>query len=139
MSPAKRSEAFRRQVEARAGSRCEYCLLPASVAFYPHEVDHVVARKHGGDTTLANLAFACWRCNRHKGTDLTSFDPETNALTHLFDPRSSPWPEHFTFQAGLLLGMSAEGRTTLRLLQINTAERIAERLRLVALGLYMVS
>jgi hypothetical protein len=57
MSPAKRSEAFRRQVEARAGSRCEYCLLPASVAFYPHEVDHVVARKHGGDTTLGKRIF----------------------------------------------------------------------------------
>lgn len=61
------SAALRREVIERAGNRCEYCLLPAEVAFYPHEVDHVIAEKHGGATDIDNLAFACWRCNRHKG------------------------------------------------------------------------
>jgi hypothetical protein len=43
--------ALRRLVEARAGQRCEYCWLPAELAFLlPHEVDHVIAEKHGGDT-----------------------------------------------------------------------------------------
>jgi hypothetical protein len=69
--------ALRREVIERAGNRCEYCRLPAEVAFYPHEVDHVIAEKHGGTNNIDNLAFACWRCNRHKGSDLTSFDPET--------------------------------------------------------------
>ena len=49
-------------------------MLPAAVAFFPHEVDHVVAEKHGGTTVETNLAFTCWRCNRHKGTDLASID-----------------------------------------------------------------
>ena len=31
--------ALRRDVIERAGDRCEYCLLPAGVAFFPHEVD----------------------------------------------------------------------------------------------------
>jgi len=137
MSPARISEALRRVVETRAGSRCEYCLLPTSVAFYPHEVDHIIARKHGGESLLENLALACWRCNRHKGSDLTSFDPDTGALTLLFSPRNQRWPEHLALEAGLLIGLSAEGRTTLRLLQLNNAARIDERLRLLAVGLYV--
>ncbi|WP_225912631.1 HNH endonuclease [Nostoc flagelliforme] len=49
---------------------CEYCQLPAEVAFFPHEIDHVIAQKHGGETNAENLALTGWRCNRHKGTDL---------------------------------------------------------------------
>lgn len=61
----------RREVLERAGNRCEYRLLPAEVAFFPREVDHVIAEKHGRATDIDNLAFARWRCNRHKGSDLT--------------------------------------------------------------------
>ena len=64
------SDALRRQVENRANHQCEYCLLPDHLSFYPHEVDHVIALKHNGATTAENLAYACWRCNRYKGTDL---------------------------------------------------------------------
>lgn len=39
---------LRNQVYERAGNQCEYCLIPESVAFVSHEVDHVIARKHGG-------------------------------------------------------------------------------------------
>ncbi|WP_375514310.1 HNH endonuclease [uncultured Nostoc sp.] len=76
---------LRRLIEERANYRCEYCQLPAGVAFFPHEIDHVIAQKHGGTTDADNLALTCWRCNRHKGTDLGSFDPETGAfsLTHI--------------------------------------------------------
>lgn len=42
------SPTLRRQVEQRANDRCEYCLLPADVTFFPHELDHVIAIKHGG-------------------------------------------------------------------------------------------
>lgn len=63
---------LRRLVVERAGERCEYCLLPSGVSFFPHEVDHVIAEKHGGVTTADNLAFTCWRCNRRKGSDLGS-------------------------------------------------------------------
>ncbi|MBA2647884.1 MAG: HNH endonuclease [Pyrinomonadaceae bacterium] len=80
--------AVRRLVVERAGNRCEYCLLPADVAFFPHEVDHVIAEKHGGKTEADNLAFSCWRCNRHKGSDLGSFDPQTQNFSLLFNPRT---------------------------------------------------
>jgi len=124
------SEALRRQIEQRAEHRCEYCHLPASLSFYPHEIDHVVARKHGGKTTLENLAFACWRCNRHKGSDLGSFDPKTGEFSYLFNPRTQRWEIHFTLEASQIIGQTPEGRTTAHLLKFNTKDRIAERQRM---------
>jgi 5-methylcytosine-specific restriction endonuclease McrA len=50
---------LRRLVQHRATSRCEYCLLPESAAFLSHEIDHVVAEKHGGQTVEDNLAWSC--------------------------------------------------------------------------------
>lgn len=119
--------ALRREVVERAGNRCEYCRLPAAVAFYPHEVDHVIAEKHGGATGTDNLAFSCWRCNRHKGSDLASFDPETGELSPLFNPRTQVWAEHFTHEEGRIVGLTAAGRATVNLLQLNSEERLRER------------
>jgi hypothetical protein len=121
------SAALRREVIKRAGNRCEYCLLPAEVAFYPHEVDHVIAEKHGGATDINNLAFACWRCNRHKGSDLTSFDPQTQQLNPLFNPRTQIWSEHFAYEGERITGLTPEGRTTISLLQLNSDARLTER------------
>lgn len=120
--------ALRREVIERAGNRCEYCLLPTEFAFYPHEVDHVIAEKHGGATDIDNLAFACWRCNRHKGSDLTSFDPETRQLSPLFNPRTQVWAKHFAYEKERLVGLTPEGRTTVNLLRLNSEERLSERL-----------
>jgi len=125
------SAALRRLVEERANYQCEYCLLPAGVAFFPHEVDHIIAAKHEGQTNEENLAFACWRCNRHKGTDLGSFDPQTERFSFLFNPRTQLWAEHFRLEDFRIIGLTPEGRTTANLLQLNTEERIAERQRLL--------
>ncbi|MBV6624075.1 MAG: HNH endonuclease [Rivularia sp. (in: Bacteria)] len=123
------SVALRRQVEQRANYSCEYCLLRSDVAFYSHEVDHIIAVKHGGATDAENLAFTCWRCNRHKGTDLGSFDPQTGEFSFLFHPRKQKWEEHFRMENFNIQGLTAEGRTTANLLQLNIDERIAERQR----------
>ncbi len=121
---------LRRLVEQRAGYRCEYCLLLAYVSTIPHEVDHVIAEKHGGMTTTDNLAFACWRCNRRKGTDLGSFDPQTGKFSFLFNLRTQVWSEHFVMLPDFSLsGITPEGRTTVSLLQLNGQRRIAERKR----------
>ena len=71
---------LRREVRERAGERCEYCLLAESQAFFPHEPDHLIALKHGGETTSANLALACFDCNRFKGSDIASIDTVTSEL-----------------------------------------------------------
>jgi hypothetical protein len=124
------SASLRRLIEERAGNRCEYCLIPAEVTFFPHEVDHIIAEKHEGKTIAENLALTCWRCNRYKGTDLGSFDPETGKFCFLFNPRTQKWQEHFKHEDLQIIRLTPEGRTTVRLLQLNTEERFAERQRL---------
>lgn len=123
---------LRRLVEDRAQNCCEYCLLPAKVAFFPHEIDHIVAEKHGGQTDAENLAYTCWRCNRHKGSDLGSFDPETQAFCFLFNPRQGKWTEQFQLEGVIIIGLTAVGRTTVKLLQLNSQKRLAERQNLIS-------
>lgn len=79
---------LRRQVIERAGHRCEDCLLPQDLAASAHQVDHVIAEKHGGQTSLDNLALSCTVCNRRKGSDIGSINPETGSLVPLFNPRT---------------------------------------------------
>ncbi len=133
MSKTYISTNLRRLVEERAGDRCEYCLIPAGITFFPHEVDHVIAEKHEGKTIAENLALTCWRCNRHKGTDLGSFNPQTGNFCFLFNPRTQKWEEHFKQENLEMIGLTPEGRTTIRLLQLNSEARLAERQRLQTL------
>ena len=79
---------LRQQVMQRALERCEYCHLPENAGFASHEIDHIIAQKHGGQTVLSNLALSCILCNKHKGSDLASIDPTTNQLVRLFHPRN---------------------------------------------------
>ncbi len=72
---------LRKRVMTRARNRCEYCLLPQAFALHKHEPDHVIAQQHDGETSFENLALACMRCNRHKGSNVGSFDPLTDILT----------------------------------------------------------
>ena len=44
----------------RGLSRCEYCLLPAQLTDAPFQIDHIVAKKHGGASTADNLALSCY-------------------------------------------------------------------------------
>ncbi len=57
--------ALRRQVYERAKGCCEYCLIPDLAAFSAHEIDHIIAEKHGGLTEAENLALSCTLCNKH--------------------------------------------------------------------------
>jgi len=40
-----------RLVWRRAHHRCEYCQLPQTFSTLTFEIDHVLAKKHGGRTT----------------------------------------------------------------------------------------
>jgi hypothetical protein len=129
MSSPHISKEWRTAVIERANGRCEYCHKP-QVLFFAHEVDHVIARKHGGETALDNLAFACFECNRYKGSDIASLDPETRELTLLFNPRLQNWHDHFRFRSGRIEPITAVGRVTAFLLHLNDVERIQERVAL---------
>jgi hypothetical protein len=47
-----------------------------------------------------------------------------------FTPRTQRWTEHFKFVGTSLIELTPEGRTTIKLLQINSEEQCAERQRL---------
>jgi HNH endonuclease len=49
---------LRRQVVEGAGNCCEYCLLPQELAASTHQVDHVIAEKHDGQTVIEKLALS---------------------------------------------------------------------------------
>jgi HNH endonuclease len=133
---AENSAALRRLVSDRAHHKCEYCKLHQDFSIYTHEIDHVIATKHNGKTRENNLALACLPCNRYKGSDLTSFDPLTDQLTRLFNPRQQQWDEHFRSDNGLIVGLTAIGRTTVFLLQMNEPSRMLTRQMLMATGMY---
>lgn len=126
---------LRQLTRDRALARCEYCLLPDEFAFFPHQIDHVVAQKHGGATEQENLAWACVLCNIHKGSDLTSIDPKTGQLERLFNPREDNWQEHFRWVVARIEPLTSIGRVTERLLQLNMPARLEERLPLVTAGI----
>ena len=125
---------LRRKVVERAGKCCEYCLIHQNLAASTHQVDHVTAEKHGGKTTLENLALSCTLCNRRKGSDLSSIDPETGAVVALFHPRCQRWLEHFKLDGSRIVGVTPEGRATAELFQLNSFERLVERAELTRAG-----
>jgi hypothetical protein len=111
--------------------------MPESLSFASHQIDHIIAEKHGGPTDPENLALCCTLCNRHKGSDLTAIDPQTGQIVGLFNPRRQVWTEHFRLVPdGTLTGDTPEGRATIRLLQLNRLERIEERRMLATAGLW---
>jgi 5-methylcytosine-specific restriction endonuclease McrA len=130
------SESLRRQARERAQGRCEYCLEHDEDAAIPHQADHVIAEKHGGATTLDNLAWACATCNLHKGTDLTSIDPVTGHITPLYNPRRQAWHRHFRVEGSRIIPKTASGRVTVFLLQLNDEWRLEEREGLISIGHY---
>lgn len=114
-------------VANRAGLCCEYCLLHEEDSFTPHQIDHIVSRKHGGDSTPDNLAYACIRCNAWKGSDIAAFGFETGGIAALFDPRKDRWPEHFRLDAGEIIPLTNTGAATVRLRRLNLLGRVTER------------
>ncbi len=131
------SDSLRRLVRERAGGRCEYCrILPSAIA--KHHIEHILPLKHGGQTVEENLALACPFCNEQKGTDVGSYDFETDgALVGFFNPRTQIWTEHFQIETdGEIIPLTAEARVTARILKFNEIERIEERRELIEAGIY---
>jgi hypothetical protein len=130
------NEETRLLVWERAESRCEYCLIAQEHAEVRHHVEHVVARKHGGDDDPSNLCLACARCNLLKGSDLTGIDPETGGIERLFNPRLDRWEEHFLLIGPMITGLTPTGRATVRLMAMNAGQRLQLRAVLIAEGLF---
>lgn len=127
--------ALEREVRRRAREQCEYCLIPQSADITPHQIEHVIARKHGGETTSDNLALACLNCNSHKGPNIAGLDPESRSLTRLFHPRTDSWDQNFRLERnGVIVGTTAVGRTTVIVLNMNEPNAVTLRGLLILEG-----
>ena len=89
------SNPIRDEVVRRAGNRCEYCQLPAQLQIGGFEVDHILPRSRGGQTDVANLAWACPHCNARKWAYIDGEDPLSGQAVALFNPRTQVWADHF--------------------------------------------
>jgi len=134
MSATHVSFTLRQLVRERADECCEYCLIPEAMAWAVHTLDHIIAEKHGGNTTAENLALACTLCNSRKGSDLASIDEQTGAIEPLLHPRQNRWTDHFSLVGGRIEPRTAKGRATSRLLRFNDPNCVQERELLVASG-----
>jgi hypothetical protein len=83
-----------------------------------------------------NLAWACFDCNRFKGSDISSLDPVKKELTRLFNPRIDLWSEHFQESHGLIQAKTTLGSVTERLLKLNLPARVEIRYELTLSGRY---
>jgi len=127
---------LRDQVWQRADACCEYCQMPQALAEPTHEIDHVIAEKHHGSTTLDNLALACFHCNNHKGPNIAGIDSVTGEMTRLFHPRIDQWHEHLGWNGAMLNGFTPIGRVTIDVLAINIRHRVVHRHALIVEGVF---
>lgn len=122
-------ESARRYVRERAGECCEYCHLQQEDHPRTLQIEHTIARQHGGQDDLDNLALSCELCNLRKGPNLSTLDAQTRRLVRLFNPRRDRWAEHFRWAGDgvTLVGATVIGRGTVRLLDMNDEVRLDRR------------
>jgi hypothetical protein len=130
------SDSLRKKVATRAHHVCEYCLIAEEDTFFGCEVDHILNVKHGGTNDFENLAYACFACNRAKGSDIASITSE-GKLTGFFNPRTQKWREHFRLDETQILQLSEVGEVTIEILKFNAIERLVERNTLIRIRHYL--
>ncbi|MBI1878609.1 MAG: HNH endonuclease [Chloroflexi bacterium] len=128
--------AQRRAVFARARGCCEYCQSQARFATQSFAAEHIIPRYAGGETTLDNLALACFGCNSHKYTKTHALDPITGSEVPLFHPRRHEWFEHFAWNDDFtqIVGQTPIGRATIEALRLNRSELVNLRRVLRSVG-----
>ena len=129
-------ETTAREVWSRAGHACEYCRMPQVFYPAPFQIDHIIARQHGGSSEARNLALSCLHCNAHKGPNIAGMDPKRRRLTGLFNPRRHKWERHFRWAGAYLVGRTAIGRVTIAVLNMNGPYLLRLRQELFEEGLF---
>lgn len=106
--------------------------MPSGFHPAPFQVDHIVAKQHGGGDSLDNLALACIHCNRYKGPNIAGIDSETGGVTRLFHPRVDVWNSHFQWNGAEIVALSPVGRVTVSVPFMNDPEVVWLRSTLAA-------
>lgn len=116
-------------VKGRAGHQCEYSQIHQDDSpLAALHIEHIRPIKHGGTDDVANLCLACIDCNLRKGSNLTGIDPHTQAFTILSHPRQQLWDDHFRWDSFRIVGKTDIGRTTIRVLCMNSDEQLELRM-----------
>ncbi len=127
---------LREEVWQRARGICEYCRMSQEFEDYTFHLDHIRPVKHDGPDDSENLALCCPRCSLYKGANAAGFDPETDELTPLFNPRTQVWTDHFAWNGAVVVGQTTVGRSTIQVMRINLQNRIEQRQALIDEGVF---
>lgn len=123
-------------VRSRAAFCCEYCLLPVQASLVSFEIDHIIAKKHGGQSDSENLALSCFYCNSAKGPNFAGIDSDTGSIVSLFHSRSHKWHDHFRLNGSRLVGLTMHARATIAVLEMNAEDMVLLRSSLIREGMY---
>jgi len=124
VSPAKR-----KAVAERARNLCEYCFSPRSYSPQSFSVEHILPKSKKGSDEFENLALACQGCNSFKSDKTEAIDPSVGRKVSLYNPRKDAWNKHFAWSEDFLeiVGLTAKGRATVKLLKLNRQEVVSLR------------
>ncbi len=111
------SESLKKNVVQRANGCREYCLMGNDISFIPHQIDHIISLKHEGDTSLSNLAYACFSCNNNKGSDIGTMLLPSKIFMRLFNPRIDSWLDHFETENGVIYAKTDIAHATIKVLK----------------------
>lgn len=126
---------LRESVAERAHNCCEYCLIPERFSFFKFHLDHIIGLKHGGETTLENLANSCSVCNENKGSDIATYVGNPEYIVRFFNPRKEKWAEHFKLdKSGEIIPLTDIGKATEKIFRFNHPDSIIERRELIEKG-----
>ncbi|MEM9886463.1 MAG: HNH endonuclease signature motif containing protein [Bacteroidota bacterium] len=126
------SDKVRMAVAERANFQCEYYRIYESNSFYTFQVEHIISRKHGGNSDLDNLAYAYPSCNRLKGSDLGSILLPDEQFFRFFNPRKNEWLDNFeVHNSGSLYAKTSEAAITIKIFKLNHPDTVIERKLLI--------
>jgi hypothetical protein len=125
-----------RIVATRAGERCEYCRMHQALQGATFHLEHIMPSSRGGVSDLDNLAWYCPSCNLRKSDRIEATDPDSGVLAPLFNPRQTPWSDHFQWETYRLVGRTPVGRATAFALDLHHPRRILIRQAEELFGLF---
>jgi hypothetical protein len=130
------SNEVREAVILRAFKCCEYCKSQDKYSPTSFTIDHIIPESLDGTSELANLAYACFLCNRLKSNKLKAFDILTGKWIPLFNPRKDIWRDHFAWNEDTtkIIGITPIGRCTVKELTLNREKLIEYRECIIPFG-----
>jgi len=116
--------AVRDRLRRRAGFACEFCGVTETDTAGEMTVDHFRPRSQGGEDSVDNLLYCCYRCNLFKA----DYWPQKDSDAPLWNPRCDPAETHFiSLDDGTIHAISPTGRFTIERLRLNRPPLVTHR------------